>query len=268
MQSSQAQRFQEPISLTLESPKRTFHGTEITPNNIAVPANRPSSGAQIAGANVSWTMPASVAGLTVSNCNPASGSFFGERDSIVSFQVRNKTTGVQPVGSATFTVIVTPYEDNGGTGSLGSLPFESYLAAASLVDATRLASPPGCAIDPNTKDGMTASSTTRIAEGEPVPEGTRIVLTTSDGVVVSRIGTVVRYNNLSNPIVKVVLDDGSHWLAQPWHLKAIPRETHNDKNPPSLAMRLGDSASSSNSVLRSSYSGRVAAHDSTKTDRC
>lgn len=69
---------------------------------------------------------------------------------------------------------------------------------------------------------MTGSATSRIAEGEPVPEGTRIVLTTSDGVVVSGIGTVVRYNNLRNPIVEVVLDDGSQWLAQPAHLKVAP----------------------------------------------
>lgn len=105
--------------------KTYFNGTEITPHDIVVPADRPSSGAQIAGANVSWTMPASVAGLTVSNCNPTSGSFFGELGTIVSCQVRNQTTGVQTVGSATFTVIVTRYEDNGGTGSLGSLPFGS-----------------------------------------------------------------------------------------------------------------------------------------------
>lgn len=69
---------------------------------------------------------------------------------------------------------------------------------------------------------MTASATDPMVEGEPIPEGTRIVLTTSDGVVVSGMGTVVRYNNLRNPIVEVVLDDGSHWLAQPCHLKAIP----------------------------------------------
>ncbi|MGV0157172.1 pentapeptide repeat-containing protein [Rhodococcus sp. GB-02] len=105
--------------------KAYFYGSEITPNNIVVPADRPSSGAQIAGANVSWTMPAGIAGLTVSNCNPASGSFFGERGSIVSCQVRNQSTGVQTVGAATFTVIVNPYVDNGGTGSLGSLPFGS-----------------------------------------------------------------------------------------------------------------------------------------------
>lgn len=64
----------------------------------------------------------------------------------------------------------------------------------------------------------------RIVEGEPVSEGTRVALTTRDGVVVDGPGTVVRYHGLSNPIVEVVLDDGSHWLAQPWHLKVIPDE--------------------------------------------
>ena len=82
---------------------------------------------------------------------------------------------------------------------------------------------------------MTASATSRIVDGEPVPEGTRIVLTTADGLVVSGMGTVVRYNNLRNPIVEVELDDGSHWLAQPWHLKLITAEPETTKDaPPSL----------------------------------
>ncbi|MFI7163739.1 hypothetical protein [Rhodococcus erythropolis] len=71
---------------------------------------------------------------------------------------------------------------------------------------------------------MTASATNRIVEGEPVSEGTRVELTTRDGVVVDGPGTVVRYHSLRHPILEVVLDDGSHWLAQPWHLKAIPDE--------------------------------------------
>ncbi|MGW6660794.1 hypothetical protein [Rhodococcus sp. NPDC055024] len=71
---------------------------------------------------------------------------------------------------------------------------------------------------------MTDSAANPKVEGAPIPEGTRITLTTSDGVVVSGMGTVVRYNNLRNPIVEVVLDDGSHWLAQPCHLKVIPDE--------------------------------------------
>ncbi|OFV77035.1 hypothetical protein [Rhodococcus erythropolis] len=72
---------------------------------------------------------------------------------------------------------------------------------------------------------MTASATNRIVEGEPISEGTRVSLTTRDGLVVSGPGTVVRYHSLSNPIVEVVLDDRSHWLAQPWHLKALPDES-------------------------------------------
>lgn len=72
---------------------------------------------------------------------------------------------------------------------------------------------------------MTTAALNRIVEGEPVPEGTRVVLTTKDGVVVEGPGTVVQYHSLSNPIVEVVLDDGSHWLAQPWHLKALPDQS-------------------------------------------
>lgn len=55
----------------------------------------------------------------------------------------------------------------------------------------------------------------RIVEGAPESAGTRVELTTRDGVVVNGPGTVVRYHSLNNPIVEVVLDDGSHWLAQP-----------------------------------------------------
>lgn len=69
---------------------------------------------------------------------------------------------------------------------------------------------------------MSNSDVSRTVEGEPVSEGTRVQLTTRDGVVVDGPGTVVRYHSLRNPIVEVVLDDGSHWLAQPCHLKAIP----------------------------------------------
>ncbi|MCQ4148563.1 hypothetical protein [Rhodococcus qingshengii] len=69
---------------------------------------------------------------------------------------------------------------------------------------------------------MNGSTTNRTVEGEPVSEGTRVELTTRDGVVVDGPGTVVRYHNLRNPIVEVILDDRSHWLAQPWHLKSLP----------------------------------------------
>lgn len=65
----------------------------------------------------------------------------------------------------------------------------------------------------------------RIVEGEPISAGTRVELTTRDGVVVDGPGTVVRYHSLRNPIVEVVLDDGSQWLAQPCHLKTVSDES-------------------------------------------
>lgn len=69
---------------------------------------------------------------------------------------------------------------------------------------------------------MTASATNLIVEGEPTPEGTRVAFTAGDGLVVDAPGAVICYYGVSRPIVEVVLDDGSHWLAQPWHLKALP----------------------------------------------
>ncbi|QDM56047.1 hypothetical protein SEA_SLEEPYHEAD_32 [Rhodococcus phage Sleepyhead] len=72
---------------------------------------------------------------------------------------------------------------------------------------------------------MNGSATFRIVEGEPIPEGTRVAFTAGDGLVVDAPGTVIRYYSVSRPIVEVVLDDGSHWLAQPWHLKAVSDES-------------------------------------------
>lgn len=69
---------------------------------------------------------------------------------------------------------------------------------------------------------MTASATNQIVQSARLAEGTRVNLTTPDGFAVYATGLVLRYYGVNRPIVEVACDDGHLWLAQPWHLQAIP----------------------------------------------
>ncbi len=71
---------------------------------------------------------------------------------------------------------------------------------------------------------MTASATNQIVQSARLAEGTRVNLTTPDGLAVYATGLVLRYYGVNRPIVEVACDDGHLWLAQPWHLQAIPDE--------------------------------------------
>lgn len=69
---------------------------------------------------------------------------------------------------------------------------------------------------------MTASATNQIVQSARLAEGTRVNLTMPDGLVEYATGTVLSYYGVKCPIVEVACDDGHLWLAQPWHLQAIP----------------------------------------------